>query len=446
MRRLRALPIRVRVTLAFTAAMAALLAGLGVFLYVRLGDGITETIDTGLEARAGGSDGFGSGEDGNFEDDESFAQLLDAEGEVVRGTAQLGELPAIGGEELAQASAGPTFTEIPQLPGLEGPFRVLAAPAGGGRITVVGASLDDRDEALSDLLALLLIGGPVALILASLAGYAAIAAALRPVERMRERAESIGGSDPSERLPVGAGDDELSRLAETLNAMLARLETAIERERRFVDDASHELRTPLALHKTALELALRYEEDDPALRTAIASGIEEVDRLIQLAEDLLVVARSEAGELEIDPVNVGSTELFEAVSSRFESRCREYGRGITVDRGPDLRLHADRLRIEQALTNLVDNALRHGAGAVLLRAEPRDGAVRLHVSDAGEGFPEIFLPSAFDRFSRADTARTAGGSGLGLAIVKTIAEAHGGSAGAANTPSGPDVWVELPSA
>ena len=333
---MRRLPIRVRVTLAFTLAMALLLAGLGVFLYLRLEDGLTETIDTGLEARADGLGDFEGQSAGLFEDDENFTQILDSDGEVVESTAQLGGKPVLpvngddtllGRDVLGEAADGPVFVEIPQLPGLEGPFRVLAVPLGDGEIAVVGASLDDRDEALSNLLALLLIGGPIALLLASLAGYAAISAALRPVEEMRERAELVTASDLSQRLPAGGSDDELSRLAQTLNAMLARLETAIERERRFVDDASHELRTPLALHKTALELALRYDEDDPALREAIASGIEEVDRLIQLAEDLLVVARSEAGELAIDPSPVRSGSLFDSVAARFEARDRGVGAG-----------------------------------------------------------------------------------------------------------------------
>ena len=262
---------------------------------------------------------------------------------------------------------------------------------------------------------------------------------------MREHAARISGSESADRLPVSPAGDELSRLSETLNAMLERLETAIERERRFVDDASHELRTPLALHKTALEVALRYEADDPGLRAAVASAIEDVDRLIQLAEDLLVVARSEAGELAISWERVRARQLLESVGTRFESRAAEGGRRIEIDSPAELEILADPLRIEQALTNMVDNALRHGEGPVRLRAESTDGAVRLHVGDQGSGFGEEFLPAAFERFSRADTARTSGGSGLGLAIVETIARAHGGSAGATDTSSGPDVWIELPS-
>ena len=138
---------------------------------------------------------------------------------------------------------------------------MLAAPVDvGGRtvVAVVGSSLGDRDEALGNLARLLLIGGPIALLLASLAGYWMAGAALRPVDAMRRRAAEISASEPGARLPVPEADDELRRLGETLNAMLGRLEEALERERRFVDDASHELRTPLALHKIELELALLH--------------------------------------------------------------------------------------------------------------------------------------------------------------------------------------------
>ena len=143
-------------------------------------------------------------------------------------------------------------------------------------------------KSLQSLALVLLIGGPAALLLAALAGYWVAGRALSPVETMRAEAAAIGGADPNARLALPAADDELRRLAVTLNEMLGRLEGAIERERRFVDDASHELRTPLALHKTELEVAQRYAESEEELRKAIASGIAEVDRLARLADDLLL--------------------------------------------------------------------------------------------------------------------------------------------------------------
>ena len=167
------------------------------------------------------------------------------------------------------------------------------------RTLVVGTTIDDRDDALKTLAILLVIGLPIMLVLASLAGYGAAAAALRPVERMRRQARRDGRA---ERAPAGRpGRDEIGRLGTTLNAMLARIEEAFERERAFVADASHELRTPLAILKAELELALREGRSARSCRRRVRSAAEETDRLVALAEDLLVLARVEEGRLPVRP-------------------------------------------------------------------------------------------------------------------------------------------------
>ena len=241
-------------------------------------------------------------------------------------------------------------------------------------------------------------------------------------------------------------EDELRRLGETLNEMLARLEEALERERRFVDDASHELRTPLALHKTELELALRHATGEGELRAAIASAADEIDRLIVLAEQLLVVARNEDGELRIQPEPFAAEDVLAAIGARFAARAERAGRSLTYSAPPDSPpVRADRLRVEQALTNLVDNALVHGRGPVRMEARSNGADTELHVTDEGPGIPDEFIGHAFERFSRADGARGAGGTGLGLAVVEAVARAHGGAAHARNRPGGgADVWIELP--
>ena len=314
-----------------------------------------------------------------------------------------------------------------------------------------GTAMSEReesfDEALDNLATLLLIGGPAALLLASLAGYVGGRGSAAAGRGDAPAGGEISASGPEERLPVPPARDELRRLGQTLNEMLARLETTLERERRFVDDASHELRTPLALHKTELELALRYGRGEEELRAAIASALEEVDRLIQLAEDLLVVARSGEGGLAIVRRAGGRRRAARDGGERFDARVVESGRDLAVVEAEGLRVNGDRLRLEQALTNMVDNAFRHGEGEVRLWAVDKDEAVELHVGDRGAGFPPDFLPHAFERFSRADPARARGGSGLGLAIVEAIARAHRGRAGAVNDPGGgADVWIEIPAA
>jgi signal transduction histidine kinase len=225
---------------------------------------------------------------------------------------------------------------------------------------------------------------------------------------------------------VPGARDELARLAETLNDMLARLEGALEHERRFVDDASHELRTPLALLKTELELALRHPRSPEQLQQALRSAAEDTDRLVRLAEDLLLVARFDQGQLPIRRERLSARAVLERAAERFATRAAEHGRSLTLRSGPDAYVDADPARLDQAIGNLVDNALVHGRGPIALEAKANGNEVGLHVVDSGPGLPAHFSARALDRFSRGDEARTAGGAGLGLAIVDLIARGHDG--------------------
>jgi signal transduction histidine kinase len=247
-------------------------------------------------------------------------------------------------------------------------------------------------------------------------------------------------------LPVPVARDEIARLATTLNEMLARLEAAFAHERRFVADASHELRTPLALLRAELELALRRPRSAQELERTVRSAVEETERLSRLAEDLLLIARADQDALPIRAQAVAVDEVLGAVADRFAARSAALGRRVSTNETA-LMAEADRERLDQALSGLVDNALRHGQGDVVLSALEEGDSVVLHVTDEGEGFPPGFREIAFDRFSRTDEARSRGGSGLGLSIVALIAAAHGGSAGAENRPSaGADVWISVPRA
>lgn len=383
--------LRLRLTLGFVLAMALLLAAAGTFLYVRLGSALDEQIDLALRTRADdvaalvrGGSALGGAR--LAESDESFAQVLGPAGEVRDATRGVGTSPLLTRDELRRARRETVVVE-------HGGVRLLATPV-GELVVVAGASLDDRRDALAALRTQLLLGGPLLLLLASLAGYALAAATLRPV--------------------------------------LARLEAGLERERRFVAEASHELRTPLSLLKAELELALRRPRSPEEMHAALASAAEETDRLVRLAEDLLVLARADEGELRLRQEPVDARELLEAVARRFVAA----GRAVEVDAPAGLTVTADRLRLEQALGNLVDNALRYGSGTVHLAARQDDGGVILSVADEGAGFPAPFLPHAFERFTRADAARTRGAAGLGLALVQAVARAHGGLATAANLPGG----------
>jgi len=439
------LPIRIRLTLPFALAMALVLVALGVFLYVRVASTLLASVDQGLRGQS--TEALARLRDGkplldkDALDTAGIAELLSPSGAVLESSPA--GLPKLLDSPTDRKAATHTLTLSSPVPGLKARWRLEAEPAGNGRVVVIGSSLASRAESLERLRHEFLFSAPLALLLATFAGYLLAGAALRPVEAMRRRAAAITASTPGARLPVPPARDEISRLAETINEMLERLEAAFEHERRFVSDASHELRTPLALLRTELELALRRTRTHTELEQALRSAAEETDRLTSLAEDLLFVARADQRELPVRPEPLRARELFERVAERFTVRAGELGRSLRIA-GDDVTLDADPARLEQALGNMIANALVHGAGTVELSARRSNGHVELHVTDEGAGFPAGFAPRAFDRFSRADDARGRGGSGLGLAIVDAIASAHGGSAGIGSREGGgADVWISI---
>ena len=232
---------------------------------------------------------------------------------------------------------------------------------------------------------------------------------------------------------MSEASDEVARLGKTLNEMLARIEDGLARERRFVADASHELRTPLAMLKAELELALRRARSPEELERSIRSAAQETDRLARIADDLLLLARTDHEGLPIQPEPTDLVDLLETVSSRFSTRAETEGRSLSVESAAAPVASVDRLRLEQALGNLVDNAFRYGRGPITLSAQVADSTVELHVLDGGPGFPAAFREHAFERFSRSAEPGEEG-SGLGLAIVETIARAHGGARGRCRPP------------
>jgi two-component system, OmpR family, sensor kinase len=408
--------------------MVVVLVAAGLFVYVRLKDDLNESVTAGLQTRAAAvaaSDQASAGASGDAE--EGFAQVLGTDGDVIDLAGGAGNA-ALSSQERRRVAGGEELILERPVPGIEGTARILARSGGGSDVVVVGQSLDDRDETLGSVVTSFAVGGPIAVVLASLLGYLLAAAGLRPVEAMRRRAGQISLGGEEERLPLPPTHDEVRRLGETLNEMLDRLRRSFERERRFVADASHELRTPVAVIKAELEGALRAGRHDPQVREALVAAVEECDGLAQLAEDLLVVARSGDGELPVRPESVSVDALLAGVEQRFGDRAKERGRSIRVEGTAGLQVDADELRMRQALGNLVDNALRYGAGEIVLRARSSQPGVSLEVSDAGKGFGQDIADRAFERFARGDGARTRGGAGLGLSIVRAIAEAHGGRA------------------
>jgi signal transduction histidine kinase len=442
-------------TAAFALAMTVLIAAMGVFVYERQESNLDEIVDTSLRSRSDDVAALVRSSDSSrsvvggprlVESDEGFIQILTANGRLLDGTTE-NRVPSLRPDEARSAAREPLVLER-HVAGVDGPARILARPArsqGRTLVVVTGASLSDRSDSLSALSKSFLIGGPIAVLLASGIGYVLATIGFRPVEAMRQRAKLISLTSKGERLPLPDAHDEIRRLGETLNEMLARLQSSFERERQFVADASHELRTPLAVVKAELEAAMRSEDNPGRVRESLVAALEEADHLAQLAEDLLLLARSADGQLPVRPETVELRDLLERTRQRFVDRAGEQGRRIQVEVQEDLQVTIDPLRSRQALGNLVDNALRYGTGDIRLAAESGADAIQIDVSDEGPGFPPDLAPHAFERFSRGNGARTRGGTGIGLAIVRAIAEAHGGTAEIVDTAShGATVRLRVP--
>ncbi|MEA2445939.1 MAG: hypothetical protein QOJ12_3231 [Thermoleophilales bacterium] len=418
---MRTVPVRLRLTLAFAGVMAIVLTASGLFVYERSRANLDRGVGKALRARAldigvlaqQSDSGLTEARDGGVASQRAeVAQILDLRGRVIDQTRGLARRPLVPEADLATARRGRTALRDAPLPGGE-PGRLLVTRVQGqdhSLVVVVGESLADRNRALADLRGVLLVGGPVTLLLASLAGFALAGAALRPI-----------------------------------HAMVERIRESAARERTFVADASHELRTPLAMVRTELELIARDQPSGEDLERAAQSAIEDADRLTRLTDELLLLTRADHGRsvLSRRPSDVG--ELLDAAVARARRRVQADGVRVEVGASVDAVVSADPERIGQALDNLVDNAVRYAERGVELSATSVNGAVELHVTDDGSGFPPEFLPHAWERFARADVGRTEGGSGLGLAIVRTIAEQHGGAAGARNrSAGGADVWISVP--
>lgn len=309
------------------------------------------------------------------------------------------------------------------------PLRLLLVPlelGPGERYLVLGSTLGDRKDAMDGLRTALFIGGPLAALLMGVTAWFVIGGALNPVERMRSEVAAISAAEPGRRLSVTSGRDELARLAGTLNAMLARLQEATERERRLLGDASHELRTPLTVLKMELDLALSRNRSSDELTAALRAAADETDRLVRLAEDLLVESSVRGGRMPLRREPILLAELVEAAASGHRRGAEAGGARLEVE-AQRVTVSVDPARIRQALENLLANAVRHApaGGVIRLSATVEQNELRIAVTDDGPG-----LPDPASAFQLEPTI------GRGLAIVRAIAEAHGGSARARNLPAG----------
>jgi heavy metal sensor kinase len=292
-----------------------------------------------------------------------------------------------------------------------------------------GAPYEQIQDVLHGLLLTLAIYMPVIVSVAIGGGYWLMRQALQPVDAITERAEGITSTSLSERLPVIRTGDELERLSMALNRMIERLDDAFEHINRFSADASHELRTPLTILQLELEGIVNSRRLDAAMADQIGSALEETHRMSRIVESLLTISRLDAGEVKIDkaPVDLGMLAIFTAEEMR--PLAEEKSITLRSSVSPGVYVVGDRTRLQEVVVNLIDNAIKYTqrSGEVDVSVRKSANIAVLEVSDNGTGIPAHALPHVFERFYRADKARSraSGGAGLGLSIVKAICTAHG---------------------
>jgi len=441
-------PLRVRVTAAVAIAMTIVLVAVGWLLYARERTALQGGLDDELQARVDAVAPYihrnprlaRIPEALRLDPEEGFIQVLTPHGAVVdtfpevhRNTLRLSSA------ELRQARGdGLETTRV--LSGI-GTARVVVSPLERGRrhyLLVAAASFSDIDEALSSLLSVLLVVLPIGVAGTTLVGWLLAGLALRPVERMRRETEDIAREELGRRLQVPATGDELARLATTMNSMLDRVEAAVEHERRLVDLTSHELRTPLGVARAEASLALARRRSRAELEEGMQVVARQLDWMSRLSDDLLVLARSQRGQVPLRRTPVDLRAVLQGCCEAWLARAAARGIGLTLTVDDGIVVEVDPDRLGQAVGNLLDNALRYtpAGGSVRIVATVEGPQLRVVVEDSGPGFDAGVLADAFQPYVRGNGASAGSGAGLGLAIVQAVAESHGGGAAAENLPDG----------
>ncbi|MGH9418289.1 MAG: HAMP domain-containing sensor histidine kinase [Terriglobales bacterium] len=331
---------------------------------------------------------------------------------------------------------------------------ILIGPGGNRYLMQIGTRLKPINDAQDTFLWVMLMLLPVTVALSAGMGSVMAKRTLKPVTDMTHAAQTISASNLSQRLPTRGRPDELDELAETFNAMIARLQQSFAKMNEFAANVSHELRTPLQAMQGETELALIARAPLGECRRVLESNLEEIDRLNRMIRNLLVLAQADAGEVRPRLEAMDLNELVRDLVEQMRVVAQMRGVELRVATAGPVPLRADSLRMRQMVLNLIDNAVKYtpAGGAIEVRVEREAGAgsarARVQVRDTGVGIAAEDLPFIFDRFYRADKSRTRSGEegcGLGLPIVRWVAETHGGSVEVASTPGqGSSFVVHLP--
>jgi heavy metal sensor kinase len=315
-------------------------------------------------------------------------------------------------------------------------------------IVQVGTSLEDFDETMKKLLIIMIIGIPTALGVTIIGGYFLAKKALRPVDQMRKAAVKITLSNLGEKIDIGSRRDELGRLAQTFNEMISRLRDSFHRINQFSIDVSHELKTPLTILKGETEVALRKERDNEGYKRILKSNLEEIDRMADIIDDLLLLSKAEAKEIQLNVEEVSMRDLVADVCVNMKIFADNKGIDLTLKDLEDIRIKGDELKLRRMLLNIVENGIKYtpSGGKLEISSFTNNGYVQVDVKDNGVGIPDSDIKFIFDRFYRGDKSlKRESGSGLGLSISKWIAEMHKGTIEVKSQPAEGSLFsIKLP--
>lgn len=463
--------IKFRMTLWYVVILGIILSSFSFFLYFTLADSLYKGVDNKIRTMA---EIVASSARSPFEAGTSiadldqvmtdqfgirplgrFIQILDESGRVGDRSTNLRDVQIpISVQTLKAASKGAITFETVRVMG-KYPLRVVTIPiAENGKmagIVQVGSSLEGVEDALHQLLLILLIAVPAALLVASAGGLFLANKALRPVDAITQIARRIGSGDLSQRIRIKRANDELGRLASTFNEMIAKLEKSFRQVKRFTADASHELKTPLTILRGEVEVGLKKKRGLKEYQRILASNLEEISRMSRIVEDLLTLSRADMGELTMEREEIELSTLAREVWEDLQMMAKKKRVQLKFMDDGFTRVEGDPLFLRQLILNITENGLKYtpagGEVALKVKGDRDQGVVRLFVSDTGVGIPQKDLKRVFDRFFRVDTARSreTGGTGLGLSICQWIAHAHEGQIAVESTVGkGSTFTVTLP--
>ena len=444
--------IKFRLTLWYVVILGIILCSFSFFLYFTLADSLYKGVDNKIKTMA--EIGVSSvrsplGGGANISDLDRimterfgirplgrFIQILDESGRVGGRSTNLRNVKIpVSIQTLQAASKGKTTFETVQITSKDS-LRLVTMPImKNGRmasIVQVGSSLEGVEDALHQLLIILLIAVPAALLIASAGGLFLANKVLRPVDEITQIARQIGSGDLSQRIRIKRVNDELGRLAATFDEMIAKLEESFHRVKRFTADASHELKTPLTILRGEIEVGLKKKRALAEYQRILNSNLEETNRMSRIIDDLLTLSRADMGELSMEREKVELSSLAREVWDDLQIMAQEKGIQLQFMGDGFTRVEGDPLFLRQLILNLTENGLKYTpAGGIVelqVKGDQDEGVARIWVSDTGVGIAQKDLKRVFDRFFRVDKARSreTGGTGLGLSISQWIAQAHEG--------------------